>query len=1812
MKRLFTAMLLLFSLHGGFAHADDLWTGALWKGTIDRSSGVFVPNMVFADWISTGTGNATGLGPIGIGSPPKAVVGQKFTLRFQSYLGAINGADRQIIVLPGLNSSFEYTVIAQIPCEITSIVTVDTRRTQYYFRAESSGKIYILNSASNKLTNGTGFDDGDIVAQFNVPAGAVNNSIIFDTSTGKVVTGRMNLVTTPTTIAAGNPANPSFLNPADAIRTLNLDSTLISPTFTPPTAYFSNGAIFPTFNPGPNDLNLKMDAYSSFGSRCTGRIGDVVWNDQNGNGIQDVGEPGIDGAKVTLKSTTGIPIAIQTTGVNLNQHGYYQFKGLCAGDYTIEVDAATVPAGYTPSRSFETGDASLDSNGSPAAVTLATDGSSDQTVDFGYVPPSTCQGSIGDNVWHDANRNGLQDEAGIEGIDNVSLKLYDNISGLLLATTTTGPVSGSPQGYYQFTNLCAGQYQVVIDAATVPAGFTPATSPNGADPALDSDASPAIVTLPSNTSSDQSVDFGYLSPCSGVIGNLVWHDSDRSGLQDQGEAGIDGVTVRLYNQEGTLLGTATTNPEGIYQFPGLCAGTYSVAADESTLPAGYTPTTSGVGADRATDSNGSPAAVTLADDAGADLGIDFGYLSPCTGIIGDIAWEDMNGNGIQDLGEPGIALVMVNLKDLNTNAILKTAATDANGWYQFTGVCSGDYKVELSAPNGYVLTTANAPGSTPDNDSNPNPAPVSLATDAGSDLSLDFGLYRPVALGDFVWEDLNGDGIQDGGEAGIAGVNAELYRYGEATLLAATGTDQGGNYLFDSLLPGSYQVRFSAPAGYLFTLKNAGNSSIDSNPEPATGLSDSITLVSGQQPDLTIDAGLYRTASIGDRVWSDGDNNGVPDGGEAGLNGWTVTLKQGAAVVATTVTAGDGNYAFTGLAPDSYTVCTTPMAGYLQSYDLDGLATQNCATASVASGENRTDADFGYLLSQPAVTIVKQTNGVDAPVAPGPYINVGAAVNWTYLVTNSGNVPLAGVTVSDSMGLAVTCPQNTLAAGAAMTCTASGTATIGQYENIGYVTGRDPLDAEVTSQYASHYFGQTPAVAIVKKTNGIDAPVAPGPYAAVGSTVSWSYEVSNSGNVPLTGVAVSDSMGVAVSCPQTTLAPAEAMSCSGSGIAVAGQYENIGYATGKDPNNADVTSQYASHYFGPAPAIAIVKKTNGVDAPTAPGPYVAVGAPVTWSYEVSNSGNVPLTGVTVSDSQGVTVTCPQNTLAAGAAMTCTASGTAVIDQYQNIGYATGRDPLNAEVTSQYASHYFGMTPSIYLVKKTNGIDAPTAPGPGVEVGSTVTWTYDVTNTGNVPLTGVTVSDSMGVAVTCPQSTLAVDAAMTCTGSGIAVANQYENIGYVVGKDPNNGDVTSQYASHYNGQAGGRVITIVKKTNGVDAPGAPGPYVAVGSTVNWTYLVTNTGTSTLTSVVVTDSKGVTVSCPATSLAAGASMTCTASGTAVAGQYENIGYVTALNGLKNVVDQYPSHYFATVPSPAVAIVKKTNGYDAPSATDRAMWPYIEANSTVRWTYEVSNPGNVPLTDVTVTDSKGVTVTCPRTTLAVGASMVCTASGAAVAGPYENIGTVTAKTPTNDTLASQYASHYATDVHYTVTEGDSASVGWWGNNGQTLIAQVNGGGSSTLFGTWLATNYPNLFGSLNGQTNDKVAAFFNAFKGGTGNKEAQIMGVAMAAYVSNYALAGTLAASTDYKYRVPITNGIGILGRTFLVGSTVTGPTGTVVETDGIDAGLTNGVSYSVEFLLSRANELKAGGAWSAKALTSISGICSAINQQGHVPK
>ena len=255
---------------------------------------------------------------------------------------------------------------------------------------------------------------------------------------------------------------------------------------------------------------------------------------------------------------------------------------------------------------------------------------------------------------------------------------------------------------------------------------------------------------------------------------------------------------------------------------------------------------------------------TVIATAGTKPSITTGYAF--AGSVGDFVWDDLNGDGIQDIGEPGIAGVTVNLYDSAGTSLVATTTTDLTGAYSFVGLSPNDYVLDFdlttnTAGSSFVFTLQDQPADdTLDSDVDPLTGRVAITVAAGvGDSSVDAGAYSPITISDFVWVDSDGDGIQAGTESGLDGVVVELLD-GVGTVISSTTTSGGGIYSFGNLIPGDYELRFVAPLGYFITFANlGGDDALDSDADQVTGETGVVTYISGDSTG-DIDAGMYVAA----------------------------------------------------------------------------------------------------------------------------------------------------------------------------------------------------------------------------------------------------------------------------------------------------------------------------------------------------------------------------------------------------------------------------------------------------------------------------------------------------------------------------------------------------------------------------------------------------------------------------------------------------------------------------------------------------------------------------------------------------------------------------------------------------------------------------------------------------------------------------------------------------------------------------------------------------------------------------------------
>ncbi|HDG2103555.1 TPA: carboxypeptidase regulatory-like domain-containing protein, partial [Staphylococcus aureus] len=440
---------------------------------------------------------------------------------------------------------------------------------------------------------------------------------------------------------------------------------------------------------------------------------------------------------------------------------------------------------------------------------------------------------IGNYVWEDTNKNGVQ-ELGEKGVGNVTVTVFDNNTN-----TKVGEAVTKEDGSYLIPNLPNGDYRV--EFSNLPKGYEVTPSKQGNNEELDSNGLSSVITV--NGKDNLSADLGIYKPKYN-LGDYVWEDTNKNGIQDQDEKGISGVTVTLKDENGNVLKTVTTDADGKYKFTDLDNGNYKV---EFTTPEGYTPTTVTSGSDIEKDSNG---LTTTGVINGADnMTLDSGFYKTPKYNLGNYVWEDTNKDGKQDSTEKGISGVTVTLKNEN-GEVLQTTKTDKDGKYQFTGLENGTYKVEFETPSGYTPTQVGS-GTDEGIDSN-GTSTTGVIKDKDND-TIDSGFYKPTYnLGDYVWEDTNKNGVQDKDEKGISGVTVTLKDENDKVLKTVT-TDENGKYQFTDLNNGTYKVEFETPSGYTPTSVTSGNDTEkDSNGLTTTG-------VIKDADNMTLDSGFYKT-----------------------------------------------------------------------------------------------------------------------------------------------------------------------------------------------------------------------------------------------------------------------------------------------------------------------------------------------------------------------------------------------------------------------------------------------------------------------------------------------------------------------------------------------------------------------------------------------------------------------------------------------------------------------------------------------------------------------------------------------------------------------------------------------------------------------------------------------------------------------------------------------------------------------------------------------------------------------------------------
>lgn len=567
------------------------------------------------------------------------------------------------------------------------------------------------------------------------------------------------------------------------------------------------------------------------------------------------------------------------------------------------------------------------------------DGKLDNVVLAASIVPEPSRSSIGDLAWNDLDKDGIQDP-NENGIAGAKVNLFN-----LGTATVIGSTQTDENGKYVFNNLKPGGYKVEFKLLD---GYTFSPRDQGIDDSKDSDIDiytgiTNIIYLDSNQSNLDTDAGMYLNGSSKAsIGDWIWDDANSNGIQDLNEIGISGSPVILYsieNEKELWAGLTVTDSTGHYRFENLASGTYFI---EFSKPDDYVFSQKDNGDDESNDNdaniNTGRTDIFYLESNQSKMDIDAGmHLIESSNYrsIGDWAWEDKDYNGLQDLGEIGIANVLVQLysKENDTERLIKLAITNSTGQYKFENISTGNYIIEFLKPSDYIFTLKNkGKDDTRDSDADQKNGKTAVFT-IGQEWhgkKWDAGLHKNSPPNTPDNPSAHGTGILDTGmvrtpiELKIDTTDPE----GDKVRFEVKWGDGSPNYFSDYVNSGEELSVFHT---YMETTLT--------NPYKVRAKAYDIHGASTEKwspaKDLFIKSGYVPVSDIGDWVWNDRNKNGIQDSGEEGIPGIKLHLykdyNEKQEYYGSTVTNNAGHYEFSSLEPGSYWIEVINSSNYLFS-----------------------------------------------------------------------------------------------------------------------------------------------------------------------------------------------------------------------------------------------------------------------------------------------------------------------------------------------------------------------------------------------------------------------------------------------------------------------------------------------------------------------------------------------------------------------------------------------------------------------------------------------------------------------------------------------------------------------------------------------------------------------------------------------------------------------------------------------------------------------------------------------------------------
>ena len=660
-----------------------------------------------------------------------------------------------------------------------------------------------------------------------------------------------------------------------------------------------------------------------------------------------------------------------------------------------------------------------------------------------------------------------------------------------LGSVTAVPGSGSIS-YASGASIPAGGCTIIVTVTASAVGSYTNSIPAGA---LQTSAG----TNPSPASASLSI------AALGSLSGRVFLDRNLDGLYNGADSGLSGINVTLSGYTFGLNGiddggsgddaaitavTVASDSSGTYSFSNLAPGKYTVT--EPSQPAGTANgiTSAGSQGGSASGIGVTPSAISAITISGQNAtGYNFAEVTPPS-VTKSFSPGASHSGGLSQLsitlGNSNSAAITLSSIFTDTLPVIPGAMTIAspNG---LGGTCtlgsvtavpgsgSISYASGASIPAGgctiIVTVTASAVGSY----TNSIPAGA-LQTSAGTNPSPASASLSIAALGSLsgrVFLDRNLDGLYNGADSGLSGINVTLsgYTFGlngiddggsgdDAAITAVTvASDSSGTYSFSNLAPGKYTVTEpSQPAGTANGITSAGSQGGSASGIGVTPSAISAITISGQNATGYNFAEVIAYGSISGKVYEDKNNDGVINGTDTGIAGVSLVLSgytygvngvdnggggdDSIITPVTVVTSASGDYSFTNVAPGRYTI-TEPVQppntlnGSTTAGSLGGVPTTVAATPSAISsvslsGQSATGYNFGEVAPgriSGTVYIDSNQNGIRDAGEPGignvtialtGQDDQGTPVNVTTITADDGSYLVTGLRPSAAGGYTLT------------------------------------------------------------------------------------------------------------------------------------------------------------------------------------------------------------------------------------------------------------------------------------------------------------------------------------------------------------------------------------------------------------------------------------------------------------------------------------------------------------------------------------------------------------------------------------------------------------------------------------------------------------------------------------------------------------------------------------------------------------------------------------------------------------------------